>query len=453
MLSLVIIFGFFAFGIAFLSHKRFANSAAPLGVFGFSWFGVLAVANLPIVDYTNISIRTWLLLVGAGLAFVFGALSVPPPLRKLRTDDAVARSLDSQNAKRVVLVAVWVMFLIGLLGTIMFLDRVEQSIGWKTMFEDRRLFLYSMRFGDLKDLGLVGVLLSTNQAILPMATIYLKLDRRLSPGVVFILVYSLLVSALLPGRTALFVSLSWSFFVWLYIGPSVIWRKQLVILALLGLTFSVLFVFAQASLNKGTQSEQAEITEYSRFKGTSLEPLTDIYVYGTGSLPAFDKFSFAVDLRGYTWGFESFGAVLRMANLINPNVAYPETVRQPELIPFPYNTFTFLDAFYSDFGTLGILVGPLIMGIGSQILYKIAKEYPHNFLATYSVAWAASILVSCFNVNRLTWVVTWYYLVIGVFISLILTFMDRTVQRESMTTLRPLQKVQRFKPRYPQARE
>jgi oligosaccharide repeat unit polymerase len=402
-----------AVSMVWLSNRRYGDMLSPLGLFGMVWFGMLALETIGIVSYTPVSAPTWIMLIGAGITFAVGALLVPAPSGDGSQQE---EGVPARNG-RTHLIGIALIFAVGLIGTGSFISLVNNLLGWQVVLEDPRLFLYTRRFGDLTKLGMVGIAYASNVTLLPLIVMYVTKYRRMPIWLWVVAVYALAIMLIDPSRTMLLVTLSWAAFAWLYMERK---RKaaHLIVLLALVVGFILFFLSSQARLLKGTFGPQNYLHDYSNLRSTPFEGFLDAYIYATGSVPAFEIFVRRVNLDGFTYGFETFGPILRLANVIDPHVLYPKSVRDFSLIPFPYNTYTFLDAFYSDFGWLGVLLGPFLMGLVSQNLYRNAKE-KGGFLNVYAASWMASILLSTFNVNRLTWIITWYYLFIGIAFSLL----------------------------------
>lgn len=62
---------------------------------------------------------------------------------------------------------------------------------------------------------------------------------------------------------------------------------------------------------------------------------------------------------------------------------YPIAYRAYVFVPYPTNVYTFLDTFALDFGTIGIILGPFVMGIGMAWVYnwlRMFVTYPRVLL-------------------------------------------------------------------------
>jgi oligosaccharide repeat unit polymerase len=95
--------------------------------------------------------------------------------------------------------------------------------------------------------------------------------------------------------------------------------------------------------------------------------------YAFSSAPAFQEL-----LRGRYYQFNPHNAmflgenvyyVLGKLSLLQAE-DYPGGFREYVFVPDPTNVYTFLDAFALDFGTLGIIFGPLLMGMGMAWIYN-----------------------------------------------------------------------------------
>ncbi len=391
-----------------LADYRFKDSLAPVGVFSVIWFSALSLFAMPIVDYITIEFRTWLILLGAGVMFIFGAIIIKPP----QSAEALSRHNAAPHAEEgAIMRSLYVVLIISLLGMALFYYRVHSILGISVIWEDPRLLHYHRVYGELAKTGIVGVFYATNILLLPLLAYYYARFGRLRPIMWFILLYLVAFFFVESSRTATLATLSWAAFAWFYLNSRNNTLARWAIISAAGLTIISLFILGQVRLEKGAAASGSYVMEYAALGDDTAVQFIDGYVYATGSFAAFDVLVDRADFYGYSWGFETFAPVARMINLILPRTVYAESVREFVYIPFPYNTFTFLDAFYLDFGWVGALLGPFALGALSQAAYRMARERS-SFLSVLTASWFTSLLVSTISVNRFTWVVSWYFLVL-----------------------------------------
>lgn len=103
--------------------------------------------------------------------------------------------------------------------------------------------------------------------------------------------------------------------------------------------------------------------------------------------------------------------------LIDPSAPDISEVGEFYLIPIPFNTFTYLNVFYSDFGVIGLLILPGLFGFAVTHLYTRMRLRPSFFLAYVNGLLAHACLLS-FSTNRLVSTPSWELIVVGAIVAL-----------------------------------
>jgi oligosaccharide repeat unit polymerase len=123
------------------------------------------------------------------------------------------------------------------------------------------------------------------------------------------------------------------------------------------------------------------------------------------------------DVHGHLWGVRTFFPVARLLYAVDILEHRPEEASlQFYLVPIPFNTYTYLFAFYEDFGVLGVVCFPFLLGYLETRLYLSMKARPSIF----SVAGTGSLMaVNIFTVfiALQSTILIWYYLCVMFIIS------------------------------------
>jgi oligosaccharide repeat unit polymerase len=132
---------------------------------------------------------------------------------------------------------------------------------------------------------------------------------------------------------------------------------------------------------------------------TGQAGLADVGLYTVSSFPAFQEM-----LRSPGQFVQSssltFGFVSRVLNEIDPVVfAYPEYVRPPVYIPTSTNVFTYLDAFFLDFGMPGVYLFPFLYGLLTSALFLAMRAAP-SIGKVYVAALFGLCIIQSAGVNR-----------------------------------------------------
>jgi hypothetical protein len=145
-----------------------------------------------------------------------------------------------------------------------------------------------------------------------------------------------------------------------------------------------------------------------------LQKFSYVYLYATGSYPAFSGFVTSEVER--TYGAHTFFPVLRALNRIGlysgilPDPIPPfRMITRKEVTWLGFNGYTFLWYYYHDFGPAGILVVPFLIGGVTGVVYgrlRSCRSSPVLLLLMghLSTALMLSIFVSKFN-NTASWYV------------------------------------------------
>jgi oligosaccharide repeat unit polymerase len=127
-------------------------------------------------------------------------------------------------------------------------------------------------------------------------------------------------------------------------------------------------LFAAMALFIGMQSVLARVD----FNSKTL--LTDeLATYAVGSAASFQELLngnyHQANPHGALYVGEGIYYVLGKLSLLKAE-EYPIGYRMFVFVPHPSNVYTFLDAFALDFGTVGIILGPFVMGVGMAWVYN-----------------------------------------------------------------------------------
>jgi hypothetical protein len=147
-----------------------------------------------------------------------------------------------------------------------------------------------------------------------------------------------------------------------------------------------------------------------RTLGNPLKYLTSGYI-------AFDQYLHhnAAEERG--WGRESFNLLYVVAGKLYP-IEVPEWGEPFALTPLPTNVTTYLGRIYRDFGILGCLVLPFLMGICYQWVYRHAARGDPLFLVLYGGgSWILFVSFFSFHLFRTPFCITISYLGIAMMLA------------------------------------
>jgi oligosaccharide repeat unit polymerase len=146
-----------------------------------------------------------------------------------------------------------------------------------------------------------------------------------------------------------------------------------VVISVLGSSLIGYFIIVGQALGK---TYDYVILRAGDFAGPDIfRPLASAYVYIAANIPAFDGYMFHHQGE-YTWGL--FGTLpvakfLQHVGLLQH--ALPNEVGDFVEVPFLFNTYTYLNVFYRDFGIFGALLCPLLVGyIGNRFYLRACRQ-------------------------------------------------------------------------------
>jgi oligosaccharide repeat unit polymerase len=224
-------------------------------------------------------------------------------------------------------------------------------------------------------------------------------------------------SYLLTDRVTIVVFLITGTFVWIYLNG---WRTiRGTLLIKLGLVASLVVVYfwGVGNIFGRLISEDSHTWEVQYLNTSSQLGLrfSDPYFYATG---AFITMQHAMrDVHGHLWGIRTFFPVARLLYAMDILERRPEeAILQFYFVPIPFNTYTYLFALYEDFGVLGVVCFPFLLGYFETHLYLSMRARPTIF----SVAGTASLMaVNVFTVfiALQSTILIWYYLGVMLLVS------------------------------------
>lgn len=361
-------------GSLLLYHRVFS----PLGILG-GVFGIVSLLLIfPVVQYVSLNNTTMVVLIIVMLAFFLGTLAAIFPWR-MSHKAAMCRRQKNLNVREIQ-VALLFSNLIATLGLALQWYFVIRFFGGATAFVAQIPLLYVSRLAQaLKMPPWAGYMASVGFAGIYLAGHYIgaKGDNRILPfwSWVIILAHSLVTM----GRA----SIIWGGLLFLngimlsqiLIGKSAVLShsmlRQGIRLVVLGVVLFGLMLGVR-QIRAGGDNFQAtadNIRDYSLICRSDesdflCNAFLSNYVYLTGSVPALGQILERGTGIPENWGVNTFGSVFRRLGMTVPRYL------EPVNIPFPFNVYTAVADWYLDFGWMGILIVPFIIGFASSFLFE-----------------------------------------------------------------------------------
>jgi oligosaccharide repeat unit polymerase len=208
-----------------------------------------------------------------------------------------------------------------------------------------------------------------------------------------------------------------SFFIWIYHSERKEFDRKVLCVLGAGLLCGLSYFLAVGGLYGKLATLASPAFQYSTISKNSQLGLRalDPYAYATGSFPTFQV---AIDdVDRFTWGTQSIYPLSRILYGLGVLQRKPYAVDFTfYFVPIPFNNYTWLFTFYSDFGVCGVLLLPGIVGWFETRLYVRMKEAPTLFSLAGSSALAAATAFTVSGFVQYDFIL-WYFLVVMLLVS------------------------------------
>ncbi len=355
--------------VAFLSSRLHNTLLSPWGIYSLAWLGMFALYALDWVSFVPIRIETWTVLIGSLITYGLGAsIALVSWNRKRQTTmpapDTWFEGVDLAMYGRVQ----FVVTVLGLIGAAGYFGVIDRLFGLQTLLTNPGSIRSSQNSEDyISAFFWWKFLFYMNWFAIPLGTARLLYQGRRTPlWVPLTLLLSIAINLTLVARLQiLFILFSILFMVGAaYQKKLRVWEPVLIGTVLV--VVAVYFVAAGELLGKTYDY----IIGLAGFYGPeAFRPLTGIYIYITANIPAFQAYMYFNELH-HTYGlFQIIPAAKLLSRLQLISVALPSEVGEFVPVPFPFNTFTYLNVFYKDWGVIGAITGPFLFGLLGNWLY------------------------------------------------------------------------------------
>lgn len=329
---------------------------SPLGTFGVTWFTSLALYNLNLVGYSCLKTMTSFVLAMAMGSFALGSVTIRLAYRSgvrrrsghHEVSEPGRREEISKSSARKLLILTTVLAVSCLAGVSLTV-RYVSGILHKSMLE-----VYSTSFGLLGVYNApawVGTLTTLGIPVLPFSIVLQRLYPGFKRYFVFLSVVTITALMLNSFRSYLFYSIVWATFVYLLSNRQQAIRHAAVAGAIIA---GLLIYFALYAIVTG---------ELFR------SPFLTAYHYIAANFPAFNNLLQEGE-QNHTFGVLTFRPIFRALSFLLPGMVDLPSDNAPfTQTPFLTNTYTFLREFYVDFGIIGTIVFPWLIGALASLLY------------------------------------------------------------------------------------
>lgn len=383
------------------SKRVLGDYFSPPAIYNFFWSFSLGALALDWINYDPLYDNVLQAIALSYMAFMAGsAIVLLYAIGKTQWLNAEPcwRYLDRRRLERILKI----LFVLGIFGFLIQLAHLQSALGLSTFVEapSEARELHS----NVKYLGFFNLLNVANFAI---ALLYLCLYRRPQLWVVLIMLWAMATTFITTDRTRFFYMVIWSFYIIVYlyrrirINPRLAMTAVAVLALLLGFFLLIAKVYKKQAFDDNL--------EYVNV-GDELAPLVDPYIYLTGSYPVLQ--AFLEDKREPDYGKNSFAPIVTLIQLVYPELERAELVGKFYRVPIELNACTYLEPFYKDFGFLGLIFGPLMLGLVCTWAYVWMRQRKTLFSIYTTALLSFCVTISIF-VNHFTQIATWFFIAIG----------------------------------------
>jgi oligosaccharide repeat unit polymerase len=396
------------------------------------WGLSLGLFAIPWIRYSQTHAEAWLAIYASIACFLAGAFLACRVRQQPPEDTARPEELSLRRVH----IAWLATGTLALLGFALFIRAIELTVGWQTLLEDPALARRIQRTAEFEDAYGFGRALSYLSPVsLLLWTVALREKffigrwRTIALLEVFVLVPFLF----LGERLSLLTAATWIAAFHLVWRPVGLPRRVLAIgLALV--TVGLAYFYAIGSQKDATIEAHPEIR--SELTTRTLESLALPYVYSTANIPVFSRLS-DDPLAPTTYGQLTILPVVKAAHRLLPLDGAPPEYGAFYPIPFDsYNSATWLGPFYRDFGLIGCLILPALVGFLTTFAVLVARRR-RTLLSCWLAALGLGVILFSPLKSQLQDGGTWALLLLGPIASAFLVARPGRRSHESMRSFLP----------------
>ncbi len=356
------------------SWKFFWKLFNHLSIYTFSWMLFIVLYQLKLMDFIDISVFTWEVIISTFLAYLFGIITIflaRDVFSKNNipfSDSLIADNIFSDDGRTIRLYLI-IFSLLGLLSAILHWMVLIHKFGSITAVLIRANIIYRLRVqGEIKET--VPYLLVFSYAGIFLAGIYTAYKNKLTFVATLPLIAVILKDMASVGRGGIFVGflefvISFFLFRHYIIARSKsikqkLNKRNLVIAMIILLTLFVASSTMIKIVRGNTESFKASTKTLNKLKGG--EVITpSIYLYFSSNIGVLSKYFFSGGENPY-FGENTFLPVYDFLSKFHV-IEHPNTYPKGYFIPMWTNSATYLRDLHADFGFWGLILVPYLLGI------------------------------------------------------------------------------------------
>ncbi len=352
------------------AHRTGVPPAYSVGAFISVWALSLGLFAIPWIRYSHTHAEAWIAIYASIACFLAGAFLACRGRWQPREDTARREELSLRRVH----IAWLATGMLALVGFALFVRAIELTVGWQTLIQDpavARSIQSSTEFEDAYGFGRALSYLSPVSMLLWTVALREKFFigrwRVIAPLELLVLVPFLF----LGERLSLLTAATW------IAAFHLVWRpirlpRRVLAAGLVLVAVGLAYFYAIGSQKDATIEAHPEIR--SELTARSLESLALPYVYSTANIPVFSRLS-DDPLAPTTYGQLTILPIVKAAYKVLPLDGAPPEYGAFYPVPFDsYNSATWLGPFYRDFGLIGCLILPALVGFLTTFAVLVARR-------------------------------------------------------------------------------
>lgn len=384
------------------SRRTLGDYFTPLAIYIFFWCFALGTFHLGWVSFDALGREVWVVIlvsfasfVAGGLVPTFYAWSRPAAFRSASSGlNAIRRHRLEQ--------ALAVLFALGIFGFAVQMVHLHLEVGLASFITEpqRVRDLHS----NVKYLGFFDIL---NLANFVMGVVYLALFPRPKLWILAMLAWALLTTFVSTDRTRFFYTVIWAFYAAVYtrqrvnLTPKMIMGGVLTALALVGFFLLIAKIYVKQAFD-----DNMEYINLPQEYALAVDP----YIYLTGSFPVLQ--AFLEDKSERMYGKYTFEPMVKLIEVIYPDLSRAEIVGKFYRVPVELNAGTYLQPFIIDWGPMGMIICPFLIGLLGMWVYIKMRAEKTLFMVYFTAILSFCVTISIF-VNHFTQTATWFFVLVG----------------------------------------
>jgi oligosaccharide repeat unit polymerase len=214
-----------------------------------------------------------------------------------------------------------------------------------------------------------------------LAFLYVWLYRRETPWMMILVGGFAAISLILTtAKVNIAKVMTWCIFLLLYLNIARLKVGRASVLAVITviLGFGLFVVLSTWGAEEFESSTWYRYVPVSGYAGNLLYA----YIYNTGQIPTLDQLLHDPGIE-FQWGKLTLLPIAKVMGIVIPEFTVPSHIGTFYPIPFPFNVATYLDVMYKDFGLVGTLVLPFMLGWLISAVFIRFLRTPSSFWFFY----------------------------------------------------------------------